>query len=223
MTSHRKLRVTFFGDSICTGQHVAIHQGWVTRTSLGLSKIMYSSQGEIVVTNSSVNGRTTRQALETMAYELQSHSPEIVIIQFGMNDCNYWASDRGLPRVSRPSFSANLSEIIQRSFHYGAKRVFLNTNHPTTLTSHTFPHTETTYQSSNADYNKAIRNVAESSGATLNDVENHFLALIDQNEVKLSDMLLPEDQLHLSSIGHDAYYSFIYPKIEESIICLLDD
>jgi len=222
MTSHRKLRVTFFGDSICTGQHVAIHQGWVTRTSLGLSKIMNSSQGEIVVTNSSVNGRTTRQALETMAYELQSHSPEIVIIQFGMNDCNYWASDKGLPRVSHPSFSANLSEIIQRSFHYGAKRVFLNTNHPTTLTSRTFPHTETTYQASNADYNKAIRNVAESSGATLNDVENHFLALIDQNEVKLCDMLLPEDQLHLSSIGHDAYYSFIYPKIEASVLSLLN-
>ena len=53
-------------------------------------------------------------------------------------------------------------------------------------------------------------------------MENHFLALIDQNEVKLSDMLLPEDQLHLSSIGHDAYYSFIYPKIEASVLSLLN-
>tara|TARA_B100002019_G_scaffold115496_1_gene99336 strand:- start:12635 stop:13306 length:672 start_codon:yes stop_codon:yes gene_type:complete len=217
MKPQQKIRVTFFGDSICTGQHVAIHQGWVTRTSLELSKILDSSNGEIVVTNSSVNGRTTRQALETMAYEIQSHAPEIVIIQFGMNDCNYWKSDRGLPRVSEESFAANLAEIVQRSFHYGAKAVFLNTNHPTTLRNNKFPNTEITYQESNELYNQAIRSVAQSTNANLNDLENHFIQLIQQKGIDLSSLLLEEDQLHLSSLGHDAYFSFIFPKIEKTV------
>lgn len=217
MKPQQKIRVTFFGDSICTGQHVAIHQGWVTRTSLELSKILDASKGEIVVTNSSVNGRTTRQALETMAYEIQSHAPEIVIIQFGMNDCNYWKSDNGLPRVSEASFAANLEEIVQRSFHYGAKEVFLNTNHPTTLIKSKFPNTEITYQESNELYNQAIRSVAQSTKANLNDLENHFIQLIQQNGIDLGALLLEEDQLHLSPLGHDAYFSFIYPKIEKSV------
>ena len=180
-----------------------------------LSRILDASKGEIVVTNSSVNGRTTRQALETMAYEIQSHGPEIVIIQFGMNDCNYWKSDNGLPRVSEASFAANLEEIVQRSFHYGAKGSVLNTNHPTTLIKSKFPNTEITYQESNELYNQAIRSVAQSTKANLNDLENHFIQLIQQNGIDLGALLLEEDQLHLSPLGHDAYFSFIYPKIEK--------
>ena len=33
------LKITFFGDSICTAQYVAIHKGWVTRTSASLAEM----------------------------------------------------------------------------------------------------------------------------------------------------------------------------------------
>ena len=45
-------KLIFFGDSICTGQYISIHKGWVSR----LSESLY---GQLVVLNSSVNGRTT--------------------------------------------------------------------------------------------------------------------------------------------------------------------
>ena len=218
----KQLRVTFFGDSICTGQHVAIHQGWVTRTSAQLAHLLKEKEAEVVVTNSSVNGRTTRQALDTIAYELQAHSPEIVIIQFGMNDCNYWKSDKGLPRVSANSFKANLQEIINRTFHFGAKKVFLNTNHPTLLNFSKFDGTDLCYQESNELYNQVIREVGTESPVILNDVENYFQKILEGTENDLGNYLLPGDLLHLSSLGHDAYFSFIYPRIEEVVLKLLE-
>ena len=176
---------------------------------------------EIVVTNSSVNGRTTRQALETISYEIQSHAPDIVIVQFGMNDCNYWKTDMGLPRVSYDSFNANLTEIINRILHFGAQRVFLNTNHPTLLNKVKFPNTKITYQQSNSDYNEAIRSVAHNTQIELNDVETDIFKKIEQKKCSLDELLLPSDLLHLSKKGHDLYYTFIYPKIENAVRDLL--
>ena len=92
------IRVFFFGDSICVGQYVAIHRGWVTRLRQHLSELGEQYGRRITVSNASANGRTTRDALDRMAYEVQSHSPTILIAQFGMNDCNYWKTDLGLPR-----------------------------------------------------------------------------------------------------------------------------
>jgi len=215
------LKVTFFGDSICTGQHVAIHQGWVTRSSASLARKFAQENQEIVVTNSSVNGRTTRQALETISYEIQSHAPDIVIVQFGMNDCNYWKTDKGLPRVSYDSFTANLTEIINRILHFGAQKVFINTNHPTLLNKVKFPNTKITYQQSNNHYNEGIRSVAHNTQVELNDVETDIFKKIEQKKCSLDELLLPSDLLHLSKKGHDLYYTFIYPKIENAVRDLL--
>ena len=148
---------------------------------------------------------------------IQSHQPDIVVIQFGMNDCNHWNTDQGLPRVSIEAFSANLSEIITRVIHFGAKKVFLNTNHPTLLNKLTFPKTQITYQESNSSYNEAIRLIARKSGVELNDVEFEFLKAIRENKNSLDELLLADDLLHLSKKGHDLYYSFIYPKIEQAV------
>lgn len=211
------LKVTFFGDSICTGQHVAIHRGWVTQSSASLAEKFDNKGQSIIVKNSSVNGRTTRQALETISYEIQSDKPDIVVVQFGMNDCNYWQSDKGLARVSIEAFSANLSEIITRVVHFGAKKVFLNTNHPTLLNQVRFPHTHTTYQESNFLYNEAIRSIAKNSYVELNDIESEFFKAIQENRHSLAELLLPGDNLHLSKKGHDLYYSLIYPKIENAV------
>ncbi|MFP6900573.1 MAG: SGNH/GDSL hydrolase family protein [Opitutales bacterium] len=219
----KKLNIMFFGDSICTGQHVAIHQGWVTRTSARLYDLGKKHSAELMVTNASVNGRTTRQALECIHYEVQSHCPDAVIIQFGMNDCNYWESDKGLPRVSRQAFAANLCEIIARVTTFGARRIFLNTNHPTTLDSETFPHTNITYQQSNESYNQAVRELSEDLDVVLNDVERCFLDHVGGEGEKLEEMLLSSDQLHLSKKGHDLYLDYTYPRMERAVLELLND
>src|SRR3546814_328317 len=139
------LRVTFCGDAICVGQGVSIHSGGVTRSAQSLDRIAESHNCEVVVTNASVNGNTTRQALERMPYEVQSHGVDILIVQFGLNDCNYWQSDGGLPRVSPAAFAANLKEIVERGRAFGAGRIFLHNNHPTTRGRELMPSANTTY------------------------------------------------------------------------------
>ena len=135
----------------------------------------------MLVANSAVNGRTTRQALETMPFEIQNYKPEILIVQFGMNDCNYWLSDKGLPRVSKKSFKANLEEIITRGFNFGCKKIFLNTNHPTLKNQKLpFNNISFSYQESNEHYNEIIRELASSltKNVILNDLEKFLLKLV---------------------------------------------
>jgi len=196
------MNIVFFGDSICTGQRVSVHSGWVVKISAELSK-----KYDIVVTNSSANGRTTRQALEAMPYEVQSAPPEVLIIQFGMNDCNYWTTDNGLPRVSKKSFCANLEEIIVRGLNFGVRKIFVNTNHVTGLTQK-FPYAEITYQQSNEEYNHLIRETCESLDVVVNDIEKVF-----KKQHNALDFLLP-DLLHLNERGHILYFGAIYPILK---------
>ena len=102
-----KLKLAFFGDSICVGQGISIHEGWVVKISKELTRISSENKLNFFISNSSVNGRTTRQALESMPYEIQNQNYQILIIQFGMNDCNFWETDYGVPRVSKQAFKAN--------------------------------------------------------------------------------------------------------------------
>jgi len=216
------IKVFFFGDSICFGQGISLHKGWVPRISMELEKVGKNYSEEILVVNSAVNGRTTRQALLDMPYEVQSHSPDFLLIQFGMNDCNYWATDLGNPRVSKRSFKANLCEIIERGISSGAKRIFLNTNHPTCRDDVLFTHAEITYQQSNADYNVLIREVAGNycDNVLLFDMERKFQELSSCKEALAKFVL--SDKLHLSEMGHEIYYSTIAPKIVESVVAQIE-
>ena len=223
------LKVFFFGDSICVGQHVSIHKGWVTQASAQLSALGQKHNHVITVTNASGNGRTTREALERMPYEVQSQKPDILIVQFGMNDGNYWQSDGGVPRVSKKSFAANLEEIIVRARVFGVKRIFLNTNHPSGLTDKIMPCQDISYQQSVEEYNQIIRDVAVGQSAdhddvTLNDIEQAFLDYADSNRERLLELVLPApDLLHLSEKGHRKYFELVYPVLEKATLKLIEE
>ena len=214
------VRVFFFGDSICFGQGVSIHKGWVPRISAKLEELSIESGFNVLLTNASLNGNTTRLALERMPYDIQSQHPDILVVQFGMNDCNYWESDRGLPRVSLNAFEANLKEIIDRASRFGVSEVLLNTNHPTAKSTLPMVCSEVTYEQSNALYSEAVRRVAAGSAQNVvfNDVREFFLQNIGKNGIALEELLLPApDLLHLSERGHDLYYSLMAPRVEAAI------
>ncbi len=216
-TGSGPIRITFFGDSICVGQGVSIYRGWVTRIAKYFDE--YSSQlgREIVISNASINGRTTRQALEDMPYSVQSPGVDVLIVQFGLNDCNYWESDRGLPRVSCSAFVENLREIIMRGKTFGAFRVLLNNNHPTTRDKELLPQSDITYEQSNREYNQAIRMLAEELGEQVEfqDIEAYFQTHMDAGE-PLGKFLL-HDGLHLSLDGHGVYEEVMLPVVEKAV------
>jgi lysophospholipase L1-like esterase len=205
------MRIYFFGDSICFGQFVSPHRIWVNQVATRLEKI-YTG---LVVQNPSVNGRTTRQALEDMPYQVQAHCPDVVYVQFGMNDCNHWVSDNGTTRVSLQSFEANLTEIILRARLSGARQVFLATNHPTprVVPYDNVPGITISYQESNARFNATIRQVAADQGVVLIDNEAHWLSRDLNTPAALQEMVLP-DGIHLSESGHAVYADYVSSQLE---------
>jgi len=221
--SRKLLRVTFFGDSICVGQGVSIYRGWVARLAEELDTRCGSDTVKLLVTNASVNGRTTRQALEDMPYHVQSHGVDMIVVQFGLNDCNYWLTDKGNPRVSLDAFKANLREIITRARTCGARKVLLNTNHPTLRNQGIIPGTTITYEQSSKIYNSAIRNLADELGEAVifQDIERYFDHLI-AGGVSLESLLL-DDGLHLSEVGHDNYLDFVGPRVKSALDSLIDE
>ena len=213
----KRLKIIFYGDSICVGQGISIHQGCVVKVAAHLEENKSSFEHDILVINSSVNGRTTRQALEDMPYHVQSQSPDILLLQYGLNDCNHWLSDQGLPRVSLDAFKANLKEMVQRGKNFGVKHVLLINNHPTTLQEDNLPNTGFPFEYFNQKYNEATRILAEElqEDVIFLDIEAHFSKLLSEGR-EMSHFLL-EDGMHLGETGHQVYFDFINPVLKNAI------
>ncbi len=206
------------GDSICFGQLVSPHRTWVSRVAEMLPGLLTC---RVLVQNASINGNTTRQALERMAYDITSHSPDYLLVQFGMNDCNYWETDRGVPRVSKAAFSANLLEIVERALVTGTRHIFLNTNHPSLKGA--FRHLPTqTHFASNREYNEVIRATHRlmmegKMPVTLIDIEDVWnRRLRGEDAERLEDLLL-EDGIHLSPLGHDLYFEIVGGEVAQEL------
>ena len=208
----RELRFAFFGDSICVGQGVSPHKTWAARLSLQVEAELAKAGRRVCVLNPSINGDTTRRALERIAFDIQAAGVDAILVQFGLNDANRWESDRGLPRVSEAAFAANLEEIVARARAFGAGPVLLNTNHPTTRDQQNYPHFPATYEDGNRRYNQIIRDVAARDGKiVLTDIEAAFLERIRMG-APLASLLLA-DGLHLSEAGHDIYLELLAPPV----------
>lgn len=207
-----------FGDSICFGQGVSISQGWVTKIAQKIDQFNEETGNDILVINTSRNGNTTRLALERIHYDVQSHGVRWLLVQFGLNDCNYWATDKGLPRVSPKSFEADLEEILMRGIRFGAEKIFLNTNHPTRKDK--FSQADTpSYDENNQRYNEIIRVVADryKEHVVFSDIEQTVNARSEQTGEAIDEFLLP-DGLHLSLKGHKLYFDTIWPRVQSTIL-----
>lgn len=218
-------KIFLFGDSICFGQLISGHKTWAAAFAR-LLEARNTKNIDFLVQNAGVNGNTTRQALERLYYEVLTHKPDYVLIQFGMNDCNYWETDAGLPRVSREAFKANLIEILDKCKLSGVKHCFLSTNHPSNkgAFSHT---TEVTYDESNSIYNHIIRNLyneicSDAASITLLDNERIWRAHLSENTDASLDDLLLEDGVHLSDHGHRLYEKTTVNNMLQKI-CLMEN
>lgn len=157
------MTVVAFGDSIAAGQYVSPHLAWVTRVAVALP--------DHLVVNAGRNGDTTRLALERLAYDVTWYRPDVVVVQFGLNDCN---TRDGRVRVSGPAFSANLVEIVDAI----ACPVVLVENHRTAKGE--------LYDSTAEAYNERIRWAAGATDAVL----------VTPGEVPLLDGIHPSSEGH---------------------------
>lgn len=218
------LRVVFFGDSICVGQQVSPHRTWVARLAARLEQVAAAAGTGLLAVNASVNGNTTRLALERMPQDVQKDGVDVLLVQFGLNDANYWETDRGVPRVSPEAFAANLAEIVERGYRFGARQVVLHTNHPTARDQAPLPHFGQPYESSNRRYNAIVREVAArlSGRVELTDVEAAFRGRTGDRRERLLELLQPApDWLHPNEAGHDLYLEVAGPPLERAVAAAL--
>jgi lysophospholipase L1-like esterase len=218
------IKLYLFGDSICFGQLVNAYKTWAFNLAVELSEIK-NFGAPFVVQNAGVNGNTTRQALQRMHYDVTSHRPDFIMIQFGMNDCNYWADDLLLPRVSHQSFVANIEEIVDRSVAAGVRHCFLNTNHPS-LKGEFSHYSDITYDQSNEQYNQLIRDVhkgmvSEGKPVTLIDMERTWLSHLKNSSFLQHQRLLLEDGIHLSEEGHLLYSNNLIPSVIDKLTSII--
>ena len=204
------MKIYFFGDSISFGQYISAEMTWVHKIGVELRK-QYPDM-ELLIQNPSINGNTTRMAWERMPYDIQSHEVDILVVGFGMNDCNYWVTDKGVPRVSLAGFEANMKEIIDRAYNFDVKEVIIHTNHPSPRQD-IMTNTDITYSQSNHFYNDIIRKVAaDDNRVRFVDIEQKMLGY----EGPVSDLTLP-DGVHLSLLGHSLYFKYIFECITQII------
>lgn len=195
----------FFGDSICHGQHVSVERHFVVQLAAYYNARLTPP---LLVENRSINGNTSRQALERLSYDVTSQRPDMVYVQFGLNDCNVWQTDFGRPRVALEAYKANLREIIEKVQAAGATRVIVGTNHPCLLGE--------PYEERLCLYNRCAREAAAETGAVLFDVR------ATARPFDPSRMLMV-DGIHLSEAGHDFYYEEIRPVFGREVRKLRGD
>lgn len=203
------LTVVFMGHSITEGQFISPPHRWVDIVSSELVKSYLDSSLNIVFVTKGISGETTRQGLERFPADVQSHSPDLVTIQFGLNDCNCWATDFGLPRVSEAAYRANLIEMIERCRRFGAEKIILSNNHPTLRQKPLL--NGRTLEDQRKIYNLIVADVARETGAQFCDIKSEY---VDLSRRELEGELLPyPDWLHLSHSGHQRYAKKILPYV----------
>jgi lysophospholipase L1-like esterase len=207
------LTVVFMGDSITEGQYVSPPHRWVDIVSSELVKSYLDSPLSVIFVTRGVSGETTRQGLERFPSDLQAHTPDLVTIQFGLNDCNCWATDFSLPRVSEAAYRANLIEMSERSRRFGAERIILSNNHQTLR--HKPLLNGRTLEDQRKTYNLIVANVAREMGVQFCDIDAEFR---DLSRRELEDELMPyPDWLHLSISGHRRYAKKILPYVASGL------
>lgn len=205
------------GDSITEGQYIDPKVRW---TSLIAERLAESfGEDRFVSLNRGISGETTRMGLERYPRDVQQAEPDLMTLQFGLNDCNCWDTDRGVPRVSEAAFAANLAEMIHRGRVFGARRIIIATNHRT-LRRRALPSGEV-FEDANARYSELVRDVADQAGVVLGDIRQAFEPYSDSD---LERLLLPyPDHLHLSPEGNVVYADAIWPAIESAMAELVSE
>jgi acyl-CoA thioesterase-1 len=204
-------RIVYMGDSITFGQYLEPSLRW---TALLDRQLRERFSGRLFETyNRGISGETTRMGLERFPRDVQELEPDVMTLQFGLNDCNCWQTDRGLPRVSEAAYRANLIEMIARARRFGARRIVLSTNHRTLRLDE--QRSGEVFEAANARYSAIVRDVALEEGVDLCDIRQAFEPFDDE---RLADLLLPvPDVLHLSEAGNRVYFDAIWPHIERAV------
>lgn len=182
---------------------------------------------EAVVINAGVGDTTTRQAVGRLDRDVRRHHPDLVVVQFGINDS--WIDvDQGKtrPRLSRAEFRSNLTTIVRRLKQDGTRVLLMTpnpmrwrdpyyiqafTDHPGLLNIHEVRGIDRLLDV----YATDVRDVAKIESVPLVDVFAAFENYGKLASHSIDDILLAGDGIHPNQAGQALVCRLLAEKIVE--------
>lgn len=174
--------ILVLGDSLSAGYGIDVETGWVALLSQRLQRQGYAYR----VVNASVSGETTGGGRARLPQLLETHRPDIVVMELGSND-----GLRGLPLKQ---VRANLQNMIELSQSRRARVLLVGMQIPPN------------YGPSYADSFSALY-------AAL--AREYKLALVPffMENVALNAQLMQDDNLHPNERGQPKLLENVWPKL----------
>lgn len=181
------MNIVFFGDSITQSGRDG---GWTDEL-----------QNQIGAThhfvNAGIGGDTTAMALDRFARDVAPHNAQIVVIEFGINDC-YVAVERTIARVSADEYGRNLREIVRLVQSRNAVPVLVINHLPQTGGTEHSQGNGAPLEENLRPYNQIARDIAFQNVLSVVD----FPILLSPDEAR---EMLNDDKVHLSAAGQKIY------------------
>lgn len=178
-----------------------------------LQRALQSHGIDAEVINAGISNTTSRQALARLDSDVRRHKPDVVIVQFGINDSWIDASLGATePRLTLQEYRHCLTAIIDTLRGDGA-RVILMTSNPMRWSE--YYGKELRDPALGFDFNdvrginrlldiyvEEVRDIAKQKNVALIDVFARFEAYGQVDDQSIHDLLIPEDEMHPNDLGH---------------------
>jgi acyl-CoA thioesterase I len=179
--------IMILGDSLSAGYGINPQQGWVALLQQRLNQ-QFPKQHQVV--NASVSGETTSGALARLPKLLQSHKPDLVVIELGGND--------GLRGQPPQMIQQNLARLIQQSQKSQAKVVLLGMKIP-------------------PNYGAAYSQAFEKNYQTLSQQYKVQLYPFFMNGIVGNKNLMQKDLIHPNAVAQKILLDNAYPLIRGAL------
>jgi lysophospholipase L1-like esterase len=221
----RSKRIVCFGDSVTQGvPHVAPADTFVSLLERRL-EVRYSPGIEICASNAGVGGENTHEGLARLQPDVLDHNPDVVVVEFGLNDIRYEPEKR----IGEKQFAANLRQIHGALTDAGAAVIFMTPN-PIVDLYHVYSQGTHYYDQwggcngLNAIYAGIIRAVAAELYAPVADIYQVFVQEAVKAEFRgetfdytdlssLSRYISSRDGVHPTAAGHELIAAELYRLI----------
>lgn len=214
------LRIVAFGDS------TTAPRGKLRVYSQILSEELAGAGSPVQIVNSGVGGNTTRNGLARFERDVVRHRPDVVIIQFGINDSavDVWRVPPATEsRIKLDEYANNLREMI-RTLKDSGTHVILMTPNPlrwTTKLKDLYgkpPYDPTDQDGFNVTlqpYVNRVRQLAREECVKLIDVDRAFHEFGKRDGQTIDDLLL--DGMHPNAAGHQLIAKMLTKELAEHV------
>jgi lysophospholipase L1-like esterase len=184
-----------FGDSITDGYGVS--RGFVSFLVERMSKARPGL--EFTTINAGSSGDNTNDAVYRLQRDVLDHDPDLVTINFGVNDAFSW--------VSAEKFGSNLAAMVDIIKENGCARIIL-------VSSEVIPEPQAELQVQ--PYWEKMRQVAEEAGIVYADANGHWQSLLDSG-IDQWTLIIPGD-MHPNEEGHRVIADAVFEAMENGKI-----